>query len=96
MPNRFSVAKRTLDGMQKWHTVVGASGLAGAVPPTLYLYQETDMSIAAHLAELERQHRALDAEIAEARNHPSIDNLQIVQLKRRKLVLKDELARYQH
>jgi len=54
------------------------------------------MSTAAHLAELERQHRALDAEIAEARNHPSIDNLQIVQLKRRKLVLKDELARYQH
>ena len=54
------------------------------------------MSTAAHLAELERQHRALEVEIAEARNHPSIDNLQIVQLKRRKLLLKDELARFQH
>ena len=51
------------------------------------------MVTAAHLAELERQHRALEAEIAEARNHPSIDNLKIVQLKRRKLLLKDEMAR---
>ena len=51
------------------------------------------MVSAAHIAELERQHRVLEAKIAEARNHPSIDNLQIVQLKRRKLLLKDEMAR---
>jgi hypothetical protein len=31
------------------------------------------MSIAAYLAELERRHRALEAEIVEARAHPSID-----------------------
>ena len=43
------------------------------------------MSIEAHLAELERRHRALEAEIAEAHAHPSIDDLQIVELKRRKL-----------
>jgi hypothetical protein len=54
------------------------------------------MPTAAYLAELERQHRALEAEITEARNHPSIDNLQIVQLKRRKLLLKDEMTRLQH
>ena len=53
------------------------------------------MSIAAHLAELERRHRALEAEIAEARSHPSVDDLQIVQLKRRKLLVKDEIARLQ-
>ena len=41
------------------------------------------MSIEAHLAELERRHRALEAEIAEAHAHPSIDDLQIVELKRR-------------
>ena len=52
-----------------------------------------NMSVAAHLAELERQHRALEAEIVEARAHPSIDDLQIVELKRRKLLLKDEIAR---
>jgi len=96
VPNRFSVAKRTLDGMQKRHTAVGAPGLAGTVPPILHLYQETDMSIAAHLAELERRHQTLEAEIAEARTHPSIDNLQIVALKRRKLLLKDEIVRLQN
>ena len=53
------------------------------------------MSIEAHLAELERRHRALEAEIAEARSHPSIDDLQIVELKRRKLLVKDEIARLQ-
>jgi hypothetical protein len=51
------------------------------------------MSIEAHLAELERRHRALEMEIAEAHAHPSIDDLQIVSLKRRKLLVKDELAR---
>ena len=51
------------------------------------------MSIEAHLAELERRHRALEAEIDEARNHPSIDDLALAQLKRRKLLVKDEIAR---
>ena len=53
------------------------------------------MSRAAHLAELERRHQALQAEIVEARAHPSTDNLQIVALKRRKLLVKDEIARLQ-
>jgi len=39
------------------------------------------MSIQAHLAELERRHRVLEAEIAEAQAHPSIDDLEIVELK---------------
>jgi hypothetical protein len=54
------------------------------------------MSIEAHLAELQRRHRALEAEINEARAHPSVDDLQIVALKRRKLLVKDEIARLQH
>ncbi|MGZ5148258.1 MAG: YdcH family protein [Burkholderiales bacterium] len=54
------------------------------------------MSIEAHVAELERRHRALEIEIAEAHTHPSIDDLQIVSLKRRKLLVKDELARLKH
>jgi hypothetical protein len=53
------------------------------------------MSIETHLAELQRRHRALEAEINEARAHPSIDDLQIVALKRRKLLVKDEIARLQ-
>jgi hypothetical protein len=54
------------------------------------------MSIEAYLAELERRHRTLEAEIAEARAHPWIDDLEIAQLKRRKLLLKDEIARLQN
>ena len=53
------------------------------------------MSIQAHLAELEKRHRVLEAQIAEAQAHPSIDDLEIVELKRRKLLVKDEIARLQ-
>jgi hypothetical protein len=53
------------------------------------------MSIELQLAELERWHRTLDAEIAAANTHPSIDNLQLMELKRRKLLVKDEIARLQ-
>ena len=53
------------------------------------------MSMEADLADLERRHRALEAEIIEACAHPSIDDLQIAELKRRKLLVKDEIARLQ-
>ena len=51
------------------------------------------MSIQAHLAELVRRHQALEVEIAEALQHPSTDDLRIAELKRRKLQVKDEIAR---
>ncbi|HET9902245.1 MAG TPA: DUF465 domain-containing protein [Xanthobacteraceae bacterium] len=51
------------------------------------------MSIQAHLAELERRHRALEDELAEAMAHPSTDDLMIAQLKRKKLQVKDEIER---
>ncbi|HWP26741.1 MAG TPA: DUF465 domain-containing protein [Xanthobacteraceae bacterium] len=51
------------------------------------------MSIQAHLAELEKRHRALEEEIAEAMMHPSVDGLKIAELKRRKLQVKDEITR---
>lgn len=51
------------------------------------------MSIQSHLAELERRHQALEDEIAEALAHPSIDDLTIAQLKRRKLQVRDEIER---
>jgi hypothetical protein len=57
--------------------------------------ENASMSMKADLAELERRHRALEAEIIEARAHPSIDDLQVVELKRRKLLVKDEIARLQ-
>jgi hypothetical protein len=51
------------------------------------------MSIESHLAELERRHAALEAEIRDALGHPSTDSLEVADLKRRKLLLKDEIIR---
>lgn len=53
------------------------------------------MSVELHLAELERRHEALKQEIHEAQSHPGFDELEIVALKRRKLHLKDEIAKLQ-
>ena len=54
------------------------------------------MTTKAHLAELDRQHKALEDEIAEALAHSSTDDLKITELKRRKLILKDEMERVRH
>lgn len=51
------------------------------------------MSMHPQLAELEQLHQALEEEIDEMRAHPSVDDLMIAELKRRKLLLKDEIAR---
>jgi hypothetical protein len=51
------------------------------------------MAIESHLAELQKRHQALEAELNEALNHPSTDDLLIVELKRKKLLVKDEIAR---
>jgi len=51
------------------------------------------MAIESHLAELEKRHQTLEQEIEEALTHPSMDNLQIAELKRKKLHVKDEIAR---
>ena len=53
------------------------------------------MSMQTHLAELERRHQALEQEIFEAQAHPASDDLKIAELKRRKLQVKDEIARLQ-
>jgi len=54
------------------------------------------MPIQAHLVELERQHQALEDKIAEALAHSSSDDLKIVEMKRQKLQLKDEIERLRH
>jgi hypothetical protein len=54
------------------------------------------MAIESHLAELEKRHQALEQEISEALAHPSIDDLKLVELKRRKLHVKDEIVRLKH
>jgi hypothetical protein len=45
------------------------------------------------LAELEQRHRVLEDQINEMLAHPGTDDLKVAELKRRKLQLKDEIAR---
>jgi hypothetical protein len=54
------------------------------------------MAIEAHLAELQKKHRALEQELENALAHPSSDDVEIAELKRRKLQVKDEIARLRH
>ncbi len=51
------------------------------------------MSMQSHLAELEKKHRALEDELNECLAHPAVDDLKIVELKRKKLQVKDEIER---
>jgi hypothetical protein len=51
------------------------------------------MSLANHLEELQRRHGDIEREIDEVMLHPSVDDLEIVHLKRRKLALKDEIEK---
>ena len=51
------------------------------------------MSLASHLEELQRKHGAIEREIDEALLHPSVDDLEIANLKRRKLAIKDEIEK---
>jgi hypothetical protein len=46
-----------------------------------------------HLAVLEQRHDALDKEIEREMLHPAADDLKLAEMKRRKLQLKDEIAK---
>ena len=54
------------------------------------------MSIQAHLAELERKHQALEERTRRRHGASSVDDMTIAELKRRKLQVKDEIARLKH
>ncbi|MGL4241609.1 MAG: YdcH family protein [Beijerinckiaceae bacterium] len=51
------------------------------------------MSLATHLAELERKHRTLDSEIERELQHLHADDHKVASLKRKKLQLKDEIVK---
>jgi hypothetical protein len=54
------------------------------------------MSMQSHLAELEKKHRALEDKLHDVQTHPGADDSEITQLKRRKLLVKDEIERLRH
>ena len=51
------------------------------------------MSLSSHLAELRRKHTELSDKIEETQRHPGSSDLEITELKRQKLHLKDEIER---
>ena len=53
------------------------------------------MTTEGHIAALERRHKQLDQQIEAEMGHISHDDLLIAALKRKKLEVKDELARLQ-
>jgi hypothetical protein len=57
--------------------------------------KEFCMSREAHLAALAQRHEALEKEIAQELMHPAKDELKLAEMKRRKLQLKDEMAKLQ-
>ena len=54
------------------------------------------MSLQSHVTELARRHQVLEKQIEAERTHAAQDPLKIREMKRRKLQLKDEMARLQH
>lgn len=53
------------------------------------------MTTEGHIEALARRHRELDRKIEDEMTHPSHDDLYIAGLKRKKLEIKDELAKLQ-
>ncbi|GLI21576.1 MULTISPECIES: YdcH family protein [Xanthobacter] len=51
------------------------------------------MSIQSHLQELKRRHAAIEQELNREMNSPASDPLRVAELKRKKLVLKDQMSK---
>ena len=51
------------------------------------------MSMQSHLAELVKRHQALESELSDCLAHPAVDDLKLIELKRKKLLLKDQIER---
>ena len=51
------------------------------------------MSIASHITELKRKHEHLSSAVEAAQRRPATDDLEIAELKKQKLKLKEEIAR---
>ena len=54
------------------------------------------MSLSSHIAELRRKHEALSEKVEVAQRSPGVDDLEIADLKKQKLRLKEEIERLSH
>jgi hypothetical protein len=51
------------------------------------------MTVTSHIAELKRKHESLSEKVERAQRSPGIDGLQIAELKKQKMKLKEEIGR---
>jgi hypothetical protein len=51
------------------------------------------MSLQGHIVELQRRHEALEKEIEKEQTHHCLDEKKLLELKRKKLQLKDEISK---
>jgi len=54
------------------------------------------MSLSSHLVELKKKHEHLSHEVEIAQRAPSTDGLEIAEMKKQKLKLKEEIERLSH
>ena len=57
------------------------------------LTMEVRRTVASHIVELKKKHEHLSDAVARAQRSPAIDALQIAEMKKQKLKLKEEIAR---
>lgn len=51
------------------------------------------MNLSSHLQELRRKHQVLSDQVEEAQRAPAVDGLQIAELKKQKLRIKEQIER---
>lgn len=56
------------------------------------MYEEEERFLRTRLAALELEHRDLDAAVTQLNESPAVDQLQLRRMKKRKLLLKDQIA----
>eukprot|EP01132_Coremiostelium_polycephalum_P001851 gene1851-2279_t len=75
-------------------TIASSGGRVSRLCHNLALWPaESRMAIESHLETLERKHGALEKEISEALASPATDDLKITDMKRRKLMLKEQIEK---
>jgi hypothetical protein len=51
------------------------------------------MTVASHITELKKKHESLSQTVERAQRSPAVDGLQIAELKKQKMKLKEEIGR---
>ncbi|MEI6098855.1 MAG: DUF465 domain-containing protein [Alphaproteobacteria bacterium] len=53
------------------------------------------MTVASHIAELKRKHQHLSSAVEQAQRAPAADDLEIAEMKKQKLRIKEQISRLQ-